>query len=467
MGELVAAALMPHPPIAVPQIAGMRMEDVSTTTDSLRRISQRIVGSSPDRLVVISPHCPLFSDAIAILFAEKLEGDFGQFGHRELSYVFKNDLEFARSLSEVASSERIPTVLIDSRRARTYGVGERLDHGVLVPLHFVSEAGYNGSLVCMGFALFSVEELFRFGTVLRRVIQESPGRTAVIASGDLSHRLTPDAPAGYSQYGRVFDEELMARLGSKDYYGVLSMDQSLIERAGECGYRSVVILLGCLDGYETDPEVLSYEGPFGVGYGVVDFHVKKGNGPHLLDRLIERAVEEVRRRRESEDEFVSLARQAVESYIRYGRIITPPQPLPEGMQARAGVFCSIKKNGQLRGCIGTIEPVRKNIAEEIIYNAISAATQDPRFPAVQAYELDSLVYSVDVLSKPESIDSVDQLDVRKYGVIVSSGAKRGLLLPNLEGVDTVEEQIRIAKQKAGILPGEPISLQRFEVVRHQ
>ncbi|MGB4218131.1 MAG: AmmeMemoRadiSam system protein A, partial [Bacillota bacterium] len=121
----------------------------------------------------------------------------------------------------------------------------------------------------------------------------------------------------------------------------------------------------------------------------------------------------------------------------------------------------------LRGCIGTIEPVRANIAEEIIYNAIAAATQDPRFSPVQVDELSSLVYSVDVLAAPEPIDSVDQLDTERYGVIVSSGQRRGLLLPNLDGVDTVEDQVRIARQKAGILANEPVTLQRFEVVRHE
>lgn len=467
VGELVASALMPHPPIAVPEIAGDRIKDVSTTTNSLREISKRIIDASPDRIVVISPHCPLFSDAIAILHFKQLAGDFGQFGYRHLSYSFDNDCEFARSLSKAAGDDRVPTVLIDSGRARSLRVDERLDHGVLVPMHFINEAGYKGSLVCMGFALLGVEDLYRFGMTLRRVIEESPGPTAVIASGDLSHRLMMGAPAGYSPDGRRFDETLMDKLGKRDYYGVLTLDQGLIERAGECGYRSLVILLGCLEGSETEPEVLSYEGPFGVGYGVVDFRVRGLGGARLLDKLIKHSSEEIRKRRESEDAFVRLARQAVESYVREGRIIDPPEPVPEGMQGRAGLFCSIKKHGQLRGCIGTIEPVRANIAEEIIYNAIAAAMQDPRFSPVQVDELSSLVYSVDVLAAPEPIDSVDQLDTERYGVIVSSGQRRGLLLPNLDGVDTVEDQVRIARQKAGILANEPVTLQRFEVVRHE
>jgi AmmeMemoRadiSam system protein A len=467
MGELAMAALIPHPPVAVPQIGGDRISDIEATIRSMRLISRRVVDSSPDRLVVISPHCPLFSDAIAILFERELTGDFARFGARSLSYSFSNDLEFARSLSETASQERIPSVLIDSMGARSLGVDERLDHGVLVPLHFIKEAGYRGALVCMGFAMFSVEDLFRFGMTLQKVIEQSPGRTAVIASGDLSHRLTPDAPAGYSPQGRDFDEQLMDRLGRGDYYGVLTMDERLVERAGECGYRSVVMLLGCMDGYNTDPQVLSYEGPFGVGYGIVDFRVSGKGGEHLLERLVDRRASEIKVRRASEDSLVSLARHAVEEYVRFRRVIKPPADLGPDMRGRAGVFCSIKRHGQLRGCIGTIEPVRGSIAEEIIHNAIAAATEDPRFDPIEVDELDSLVYSVDVLGKPEPIDTIDQLDVKRYGVIVSRGARRGLLLPDLDGVDTPEEQVRIAMQKAGIRPGEDVSLQRFEVVRHQ
>ena len=168
-----------------------------------------------------------------------------------------------------------------------------------------------------------------------------------------------------------------------------------------------------------------------------------------------------------------LARQTIEAWVRgcAGRAkkrIAVPEGLPEEMLARrAGVFVSLKEDGRLRGCIGTISPVRGSIAEEIMENAISAACRDPRFHPVEPEELDRLVYSVDVLGKTEEISSKEELDVKRYGVIVSRGARRGLLLPNLEGVDTVEEQIDIARQKAGIPEdAENIRLERFEVVRH-
>jgi len=142
--------------------------------------------------------------------------------------------------------------------------------------------------------------------------------------------------------------------------------------------------------------------------------------------------------------------------------------LPEEMlNSRAGTFVSIKKKGELRGCIGTIGPTRENIASEIVHNAISAGTSDPRFYPVKPYELDELEYSVDVLMEPEEINSMDELDVVKYGVIVRAGRRTGLLLPNLENVNTVEQQVSIALQKAGISPNEKYTMERFEVIRHK
>jgi AmmeMemoRadiSam system protein A len=163
---------------------------------------------------------------------------------------------------------------------------------------------------------------------------------------------------------------------------------------------------------------------------------------------------------------VELARETVESYIREGKTAKPSELTPE-MREQAGVFVSLHKHGQLRGCIGTFEPKEKNVAEEIIANAISSSTGDPRFPPVTVAELDDLEYSVDILTKPEPVTDISQLDHKEYGVIVESGWKKGLLLPDLEGVDSVEEQIAICRLKAGIQAGEPVKLYRFQVRRFQ
>ena len=172
-------------------------------------------------------------------------------------------------------------------------------------------------------------------------------------------------------------------------------------------------------------------------------------------------------KKKEESIYVKLARGTIENYIKQGKIITPPLGLPEEMiNQKAGVFVSLKKKGNLRGCIGTFIPTQENIAQEIIKNAISAAVDDPRFSSVNVSELKDLSISVDVLSAPEEVKDISQLDPKKYGVIVSSGYKKGLLLPDLEGVDTVEYQMDIAKRKAGIYPGEKVKLYRFEVKRY-
>ncbi len=186
--------------------------------------------------------------------------------------------------------------------------------------------------------------------------------------------------------------------------------------------------------------------------------------------------------KKQEDAYVTLARQTITEYVRAGRQLPVPQDLPPEMYTdRAGVFVSIKirdgkfmdhkeqENGQavrLRGCIGTIQAVQNSLAEEIIHNAISAAVKDPRFEPITPQELDMLTISVDVLGKMEPVNTPEQLDVKRYGVVVTKGYRRGLLLPNLEGVDTVDDQIAIAKQKAGIGWQEEVQLERFEVVRH-
>jgi len=165
---------------------------------------------------------------------------------------------------------------------------------------------------------------------------------------------------------------------------------------------------------------------------------------------------------------VKLAMAAIDAYVRQGRVIDVPADLPEELiSTRAGAFVSLKKDGDLRGCIGTIEPVQDKLATEIIANAISAATRDPRFLPVEKQELGDLICSVDVLTSPEEVHEISELDPKRYGVIVECGMRRGLLLPDLEGVDTVEEQVDIARRKAFISHNDPIKLYRFEVVRYR
>ena len=233
--------------------------------------------------------------------------------------------------------------------------------------------------------------------------------------------------------------------------------------------RPLVVLAGALDGKSVKTEFLSYEGPFGVGYAVCGFSVVGNDESRRFAEQYEAAQKErLSAVKASEDAYVQLARIALETYVTERKYTEILDGLPDEMtENQAGVFVSLKKDGRLRGCIGTIASTEPSIAKEIVRNAVSAGTGDPRFDPVTADELPFLVYSVDVLGEPEAIRTMKELDVKRYGVIVAKNGRRGLLLPNLEGVDTPEQQVSIALQKAGISPEEKYRMQRFEVVRHR
>ncbi|MDO4552908.1 MAG: AmmeMemoRadiSam system protein A [Bacillota bacterium] len=464
--SVLAACLVPHPPMIVPEVGGGREKTIQRTIDAYREVMRRIGELKPETVVVASPHSVLYADYFHISPGEGAEGDFSAFGARGGNrYKAVYDRPFAEGLAVAASMEGLAAG----------GLGERdreLDHGTLVPLHFLNEFYTDYRLVRMSLSGFSVTEHYRLGKCVAQLAEQLDRRTVFIASGDLSHRLKDEGPYSYAPEGPAFDKEIMEIAGSGDFLRLLSMKPDLCQGAGECGYRSLVMLAGALDERRVEAEALSYEGPFGVGYGVAWFVPTERDRDRRFDLLFEeQELAAAAARREGEDAYVRLARLSLESRIEKGKATALPEQvaekLPEEMlRQKAGVFVSLKKYGQLRGCIGTIQPTERSVALEIWRNAISAGLQDSRFSPVEEEELPYLTYSVDVLRPPESIDSMEQLDVKRYGVIVSSGPRRGLLLPNLEGVDTPEQQVEIALQKAGIGRKEKYKMQRFEVVRH-
>ncbi|MGI6189873.1 MAG: AmmeMemoRadiSam system protein A [Clostridiales bacterium] len=468
MGKISAVYLMPHPPIIIPEVGRGEERKIQNTSDALDKCGRHILGLKPDTIIVITPHGPVFRDAIAIASKNKLTGNLARFGAGKVAMSFENDLDLVQSIMDEAEKSGIACIGIDNKVAVEYGISISLDWGVLVPLYFVTKQYRDFRLIHISISFLSYEELYVFGTAVRNAVESSDRHVCIIASGDLSHRLSQDGPYGFHPMGPKLDQQIIDHAKAGNAEGFLTMDPVMVKEGGECGLRSIIISMGALDGYNIRSRVLSYEGPFGVGYGVAMFERRdKNKKRELVNRIYARKQEHMAKVRKSEDPYVSLARRSLESYIRTGEIIKPGSELPKEMlEEKAGVFVSIKKNGQLRGCIGTIQPQRDNIAEEIIHNAISAGVRDPRFMPVDGSELGDLVYSVDVLEKPESVDTDDELDPKKYGVIVRSGLRSGLLLPNLEGIDTVREQIEIALQKAGIRPDEHYTLERFEVKRH-
>jgi len=469
MGEIIGAYVMPHPPIILKEIGKGEEKAAQRTIDAMGEIARNIKGKKPDIIVMITPHGPFFRDAVAISVVPELKGDFSEFGAQNVGFIKNNDLNLANRIACHAERNHIMCALMDKNMAKEYDVSIDMDHGTMVPLYFIDKEYLDYKLIHITYGFLSGEELYRFGKCIQEALREIEDTAVVIASGDLSHRLDAESVAGYNRMGKIFDQRLLQFLREGDTIELLNMDAELVEKAGECGLRAVQIMLGAIDGYDSYANVLSYEGPYGVGYGAVKLDVGIYNkDKELVDIISNNSKELIKQIRAAEDEYVVLARETLEKYVKHNITMTPNQNIyRELLKKTAGVFVSIKKHGELRGCIGTIYPTTDSIAEEIIQNAIQAGMDDPRFYPVAEEELDKLTYTVDILDKPQKIQGLHDLDVEKYGVIVTKGAKSGLLLPNLEGVDSVEEQVRIALQKAGIRPDDEYKLQRFEVVRHR
>jgi len=469
MGKILGTFVMPHPPIIVPEVGRGEEVEIRNTAHAMDECAKRISALKPDDVIIITPHGPVFRDAMALYYESIIAGDLGTFRAPQVKLSYSIDRGLTMAIAEEAARNGIQCVLLDGRTMARYGIDNSLDHGALVPLYFVEKRYHIPQLVHITYGFLSYEEIYIFGKAMQLAIEDGDKDVVIIASGDLSHKLTPNSPNGYTPRGKEFDERLLDFLAKSDVEAVLGMNKQLIEEAAECGMRSIVAMLGALDGYEFHAEILSHEGPFGVGYGVVA--IKPGNksrNREFLNKLLDKRFSTMKRIRDNEDPYVALARQAVETYIREGKIIKPSNDLPQEMfNKKAGAFVSIHKNGELRGCIGTISPVYDNVASEIVHNAISASTRDPRFMPIEEDELDDLEYSVDILNPPEPVNSIDELDPKRYGVIVRRGYRSGVLLPDLDGINTPEQQISIALQKAGIRPSEPYTIERFTVERHK
>ena len=456
-----AGFMVPHPPLIIPDVGGGEEKKIQKTIDAYQRAAEEIGRLQPETIVLLSPHQTLYADYFHISPGQGARGDFGQFRARRTSMEVSYDTEFVRVLCEAVVEADLP--------AGTLGERERkLDHGTMVPLYFVNQYWTGYRLVRIGLSGLPLTAHYRLGQCIQAAAQSLGRNTVVIASGDLSHKLKEDGPYGYQEEGPVYDARIMDVMGRGAFGELLEFSEDFCEKAAECGHRSFTIMAGAFDRTAVETEQLSYEGPFGVGYGVCTCQpCGEDETRNFLEQYEEKERMELLARREREDPYVRLARYTIEAFVKTGTFPKLPEELPEELHhSRAGAFVSIKEDGRLRGCIGTIHAVRDSLAEEIMYNAVSACSEDPRFSPVEDWEVERLTISVDVLGETEQISSPEELDVTRYGVIVTRGARRGLLLPNLEGVDTIEQQIAIAKQKAGIKDYESVELERFEVIRH-
>lgn len=449
--------IAPHPPIIVPEVGGSRSSVTGASLESLASARQRLERFAPDTVVVMSPHAPALADAFVVETAPQVSGSLAQFGAPQVSVSHLLDTELADRILDSLDRAGIP--VLDRASAPHLSTGE-LDHGVVVPMRFLDPDG-RWPVVVLSLADLDYETHRQLGRVVAECADALGRRVAFVASGDCSHRLTHDGPYPYSPHAKKLDDAIVALVGAADFQGLADIDPVTIDEAGECGLRSFITLGGFLgDGAEA--RVLAYEGPWGVGY-LTAVAGTQGVLGSLSDTPATGSKGGVPGA--PEDELPALARAAIEAYLREGRTLAAPRLADPALPERAGAFVSLHRERDLRGCIGTIEPTQPTLAAEVVHNAIDAATRDPRFPTLTEIELDDLDISVDVLHPAEPC-AFEDLDPKRYGVIVSNGYRRGLLLPDLEGVDTAEQQVAIALRKAGIMPGERYELRRFKVDRY-
>lgn len=259
-GSIVFSGVAPHPPLLIPEVGGNRIGQVVNTQRALREFSRRLVDTNPETVVVISPHSPLDPHFFTARSTPELTGDFHEFYAAEVTLKFLNDFEMLDALELASVTEGVKLRKLE----RAYP----LDHGALVPLYYLYEAGWRGRVVVLGFTDQSNDEHLAFGRAINKAAEAINRRIALIASGDLSHRLIVGGPYEYEPTAHLFDEQIVDAITRGDSSDVLNIDSNLRERAGECGYRSIVIALGCVGEKPLDHQVLSYEGPFGVGYMV-------------------------------------------------------------------------------------------------------------------------------------------------------------------------------------------------------
>ena len=438
--SLVFSGIAPHPPIMVPEVGRESIAGVVHSIDAMAELTKRLIDSGSETVVLISPHAPLEADSFVAYEGPEVYVDFSRFDAPDTSFAVPVDEELLSAIKRTAAAKNYNVSLLPEHD---------LDHGTAVPLYFLLQNGWQGRVVTLGYSFLSSEDHLHFGACIKSAVDQVGRRVAFIASGDLSHRLKPEAPAGYNPDAHIFDEEVVEALRSNAPQKIVGIDHNLRRLAGECGYRSMLVAIGASSDLPWSCEVLNYEAPFGVGYLVAQLTNRPSGSENM------------------EIDLPVLARRAVETFVRYGDILDPPEPTQALLGAPAPCFVSLKTlTGELRGCIGTIEPAKDTLAEEIVANAISAATNDPRFEPVSEDELSNLRYSVDVLF-PSEPAVMAELDPAVFGVIVEdeSGSRRGLLLPDIPGIENAQQQVEIAARKAGIAPGKPIKLYRFRVER--
>jgi len=438
--SIPCAALMCHAPIVIPALAGSRGQACSKTTGAMRQVATDVLAHGPEVIVVVSPHAPRAAQSWAVVHDAEIAGTFSRFGRADLGLTLEGAPHAAEALSRVAQQYGLS---VEAAR------GDDLDHGALVPLMFLAEAGFLGRVLVVSLPYPGTDQEERFGHIIAQAAAVCGERWAIIASGDMSHRLTADAPAGFHPRAKDFDLTFVRNLRHKDLRRATNVDAKLQALVAEDVVQSTRVAAAAVDYVATGLTVYSYEGPFGVGYCEAMLFSERAQGKDA-----DPDAPPLR--------LVDIAHDAIVHALAGTHYLVPELPAP--WDAPHAVFVTLRSpEGELRGCIGRTEPIFGSLALEVADCAVAAATRDHRMPSVETRELTRLGIEISVLEPPEPIESASQLDPKRFGVVVSQGERRGVLLPEVEGVDTVDDQLRIAMRKGEISAHAPYRLQRFRV----
>ncbi len=411
----------------------------------MQEAARRVMAARPDAVVLVSPHAPRVGGAYGVTKGV-VAGSLGRFGAPGAAVRLPGDAALAERLRTVAAARGVATTGLG---------GTDLDHGSVVPLWFLAEAGWRGPTVVVALDGNDNAHIGELGECVAAAAGDLGRRVAVVASGDMSHRLQPGAPCGYDPRAAEFDTTFIAQLRRGATRELAAAVAALQERAAEDVVEATLFAFGAGGWSAEGREVLSYEGPFGVGYGVAVLHVA---GPAGAEGAAAAAAA-------PQAILPAVARASIGAAL--GLPAALPEPASGGCPGSNGVFVTLHEaGGRLRGCIGTLASQTGDLAVETWRMAREAALHDPRFSPVRADELAGLRLEVTVLEPMEDIASEAELDPLRWGVVVrADDGRRGLLLPDIPGVTTIAEQVAIARRKAGIGPDEPVRLQRFAARR--
>jgi len=355
---ILRAYALPHPPLAVPAVGRGEENKMQATLSAYDEVARAIAALAPETVIFITPHNVLYADYFHISPGNRAKGSFSRFGAPEARFAVEYDTELAGEIAELAQQNGLPAGPLGEKDAK-------LDHGVMVPMWFIHQHYRDYRAVRISQSGMDAAAHYRFGRCIAQAVGQR--RAVLVASGDLSHKL-PGSSYGTVPQGAEFDQAVTEALSRGDFLALFDIPEGLRERAAECGYNSYMVLAGCFDRRRVEARLLSYEGPFGVGYAVAAFAPgEPDESRDFLEQSTQALLAGARDRRNSEDCYRALARQSLEYAVRNGRRLPLPGGLPdELLNHQAGVFVSLHKNGRLRGCIGTIAPTTDCVATEIL-----------------------------------------------------------------------------------------------------